>query len=301
MALDSGVGLADVERFQRAAGGAPANVAVGLARLGTASAFAGQVGDDAFGQHLHDLLARTGVDVSALRLTPDYRTGLAFVSLGDEGEREFLFYRHPSADSQVQIDGLSALPALLARAAGFHFGGVLLASEPARSATWAALDLAEAANVPISFDPNLRLDLWASQEEARAVSLAALARARTVKLSREEAEFLTGEADVTAQFAALRQPDGGLLVITGGAAGAWHRTGGEIAYTPAPAVEAVDTTGAGDGFMAGLLHSLLGAQPATSPRQAVRFAAACGALTVTRRGAIPALPSRDEVVRLLAR
>jgi fructokinase len=297
--------LAEISTFERAAGGAPANVAVGLARLGHASGFLGQVGDDEFGHYLGATLASHGVDVSGLRFSRAARTALAFVSLAADGERDFLFYRHPSADTlwEAAADDL----AVAARARIFHFGSITLIAEPSRSSTLAAARAAWEAGALISYDPNLRLPLWPSAEAARTGMLDGLRCAQIVKLSREELAFLVpDERDAAAAVRRLWAAHGGdglrLVVVTNGRAGCAWFTADASGQVPGFTMRPVDTTGAGDGFVAGLLAGLLDADLSLEPASlahALRLANAVGALTTTRRGAIPALPDRAAVEQLL--
>ncbi|MCS7255686.1 MAG: PfkB family carbohydrate kinase [Thermomicrobium sp.] len=299
VALRRGVRLVDAPAFRRAAGGAPANVAVGVVRLGRRAAFLGQVGDDDFGHYLAETLARAGVDVRGLRFSPDARTALAFVSLRADGERDFLFYRHPSADMLWRPEDVDRAVASATRI--FHFGSISLIEEPARSATLVAMETAREHGARLSYDPNLRLALWPSPESARAGMLRGLEHAEIVKLSREELAFLTGSSDPAAARQ-LWHERLQLLVVTLGAAGCAYLTPQEEGEVPGFTVPVVDTTGAGDGFVAGLLVGLLEQGLDWSKRaveQALRLANAVGALVCTRRGAIPALPTRRQVQRLL--
>ncbi|MFO1419546.1 MAG: PfkB family carbohydrate kinase [Candidatus Competibacteraceae bacterium] len=299
----TGTGLTDAPAFIKAPGGAPGNVAVGLARLGVSSAFMGKVGDDAFGHFLANTLAEAGVDVSPLRFATEARTALAFVSLRADGEREFMFYRHPSADMlfnprEVDVEALHRTKLL-------HFGSISLIGEPSRSATLYAVDTARAAGGLISYDPNLRLPLWPDANAAREEMLLGLKKAHVVKLSDDESEFLTGISNLEKACKALWHDDLKLMVVTRGRSGCVYFTpefSGEVASFT---VEAIDTTGAGDGFVAGLLQGLL-----TDPgafrdearlRELCRFANAVGALTTLERGAIPALPGREQVREFLNR
>ena len=154
----TGKGLADAPAFVKAPGGAAANVAVGLVRLGASSAFIGKVGEDPFGRFLAATLAAEGVEVAALRFEPRARTALAFVSLREDGEREFLFYRHPSADMLFRPDEVDT--ATIAAARIFHFDSISLAAEQPRETALHAAALAQAGGKLISYDVNLRLPLW---------------------------------------------------------------------------------------------------------------------------------------------
>ncbi len=293
----TGQGLADAEAFKKAAGGAPANVAVGVARLGVPSAFMGMVGEDGFGHFLAGTLDEAGVDVSPLRFTTAARTALAFVSLRADGEREFLFYRSPSADMLFAPEDVDE--AAIAAARAFHFGSISLIAEPARAGTLHAVALARRHGRLVTYDPNLRLALWPSEDAARDGMRQGLAEADIVKIGEEELEFLTGHHDPLKAARSLWHERLQLVAITRGSAGCWWLTPDGQGEVPGFKVTAVDTTGAGDAFMAGLIAGLL-AEPAVPKDPAkldaiCRFANAAGALTTTGRGAIPSLPMRAAV------
>ncbi len=302
VSTESGVTLAEAPAFKKAAGGAPANVAVGVARLGYRAGFMGQVGDDDFGHFLADTLAQAGVDVNGLRFSAEARTALAFVSLRKDGERSFMFYRHPSADMLWRPEDVDATYAASTRI--FHYGSISLIGEPSRSATLTALAHARRGGALISYDPNLRLALWPSAEAARAGMLAGWEHADLAKVSEEELVFLTGEADMALAARQLWHDRLKLLTVTRGAAGAVYFLAGASGEVPGFKVEAVDTTGAGDGFVAGLLAGLLDGGlrfEREVVEAALRLGNAVGALTTTQRGAIPALPTRAAVTEFLAR
>lgn len=296
----AGAGLETAETFHKAAGGAPANVAVGLARLGVPSAFMGQVGDEGFGRFLASTLADAGVDVSPLRFTRVAHTGLAFVSLSDDGEREFLFYRSPSADmlfAPADVD-----EAAIKGAQMLHFGSISLIAEPSRAATLHAVDVARRHGLRISYDPNLRLAIWPDAEAARAGMRLGLQQAAIVKIGAEEVQFLTGEANPVVGARALWHDRLAVMAVTHGAGGCTWLTPDAQGVVPGFNVDPVDTTGAGDAFMAGLLAGLHDRPGTTDPaalHAACRFANAMGALTTTARGAIPALPDRQRVEAFL--
>lgn len=291
VALESGVSVGDASGFEKAPGGAPANVAVAAARLGQQSAFLGQVGDDPFGHFLAAVLEAEGVDVRGLRFSPAARTALAFVSLDADGERSFVFYRHPSADMLMQPEDVAL--DVIDQARIFHFGSITLIHEPSRSATLRAVEYAREKGLMISYDPNLRLALWDSPDDARAGMQIGLNYAHIVKTSDEEVEFLTGGQ----QIAPLWRDQTQLIVVTHGALGSTIYTRDQKVTRPAFDVTPVDTTGAGDGFVAGLLVSLLENPNTYTQRLAaiLDFANAVGAITTTNRGAIPALPTRTQV------
>lgn len=292
----SGVDLAGAPGFEKAPGGAPANVAVALARLGTSSAFMGKVGDDPFGHFLADTFAAAGVDTASVVFDPAVKTGLAFVSLMADGERDFLFYRDPSADMMLRPDEIDEN--LIRGARAFHFGSITRISEPSRSATIHAIAVAKAAGLLISYDPNLRMSLWDTAGHARSEMLAGIPEADVVKVCEEELEFLLGTNDAAAGARSLLDMGPSLVAVTRGASGCavWN----QVAHVDLPGfrVDTVDTTGAGDGFVAGALHWLLAnADPSgiarlseRELREAFTFANAVGALATTKKGAIPAMP-----------
>lgn len=296
VATETGVTVGEASGFLKKPGGAPANVAVAVKRLGYDSAFLTQVGDDPFGHYLTGVLAAENVDVSGVRYSAEARTALAFVSLRADGERSFMFYRHPSADMLMRPEDVAY--DVIERGRIFHYGSITLISEPSRSATLAAVRHALDIGKLISYDPNLRLALWPSAEAAREGMLAGLDYAHIVKVSDEELEFLTGGQDVAPLWRDAMQ----LLIVTHGPGGATLYTRAGKHHEPGYRVPAVDTTGAGDGFVAGVLARLLDfgdRWPARLPEIA-RFANAVGALTTMERGAIPALPTRATVERFIS-
>lgn len=292
VAQETGKRVGDVNGFQKAAGGAPANVAVAVRRLGYPSAFLGQVGDDPFGHYLADVLNADGVNVDGLRFSSVARTALAFVSLADDGERSFVFYRHPSADMLYQPQDIDTL--ILATAKIFHFGSITLITEPSRSATLQAATFARQNGAMVSYDPNLRLALWDSPDSAKAGMFLGLGYADILKISDEELVFLTGGDDITPLWNETLK----LILVTHGANGATaHTRDGQTVRQKGYPVQAIDTTGAGDSFMAGVLVGILEHGDAYPQHLAeiLTFANAVGAITTTGRGAIPSLPNRDQV------
>ncbi len=296
VAREAGVSVGEAASFQRVMGGAPANVAVGVSRLGRSSAFLGCVGDDPFGRFLTAELRAEGVDVAGLQTTAAARTSLAFVSLDAAGERSFVFFRQPGADMLLAAAQLDR--ARLSRARIFHFGSFSLSAEPAASATREALRLARAGGALISYDPNLRLHLWPDAEAARRAILPLIDQADILKLSAEELPILTADGDARSLWRnSLRA-----LIVTDGGRGARLITPSGDWRAPGFRVRTVDTTGAGDAFVAALL-ARLAEQPnalAAAPEETLRYACAAGALATTARGATTAMPTQKAIQQLLA-
>ncbi len=308
----AGIGLADATRFDRHLGGAPANVAVGLARLGVRAGLCTLVGRDAFGDFLVGALTAEGVDVRGVGRHPHAKTGVTFVAVAEGGERSFTFYRDGCADQRVGPDDVD--PTLVAAARVLHIGSSTLVLDGPRAATHAALAAAADAGAVVSMDPNLRLHLWPDAATARARTLEALARAHVVKLAEDELVPLFGTADPAAAAAVAHALGPPLVVITRGARGAEVHHGGRRDEIPAEAVAVLDTTGAGDGFVAGFLAALLPALPigpevgpegpaervaglsADAVTAAAVFGCKVAGRVVTRFGATSALPRRSELV-----
>ncbi|KAH0465640.1 hypothetical protein IEQ34_005743 [Dendrobium chrysotoxum] len=297
----SGVSLAEAPAFKKAAGGAPANVAVGIARLGGSSAFIGKVGDDEFGHMLSKILKSNNVDNSGVRFDTGARTALAFVTLRADGEREFMFYRNPSADMLLKESELDLN--LIKKGSIFHYGSISLIEEPCRSTHLAALKFAKKEGLILSYDPNLRLPLWPSADAAREGIKSIWEYADVIKVSEQEISFLTGGEDPYSDevvYNRLFHANLKLLVVTEGENGCRYYTKKFHGRVGGFRVKAVDTTGAGDSFVSGLLIHL-----ASNPdlykdekklKEALVFANACGAITVTGRGAIPSLPTKEAVL-----
>jgi fructokinase len=271
-------------RLLQCPGGAPANVAVGIARLGGQSAFIGRVGDDPFGRFMSKTLADERVDVKHMRLDPAHRTSTVVVDLDDHGERSFTFMVRPSADLFLEPADLPTFSA----GEWLHVCSIALSAEPSRSATFEAMAAIRKAGGYVSFDPNIRPDLWPDENALRRCLEQALQNADVVKLSVEELAFLTGDVPVSVGLDTLmaRCP-ARLVLVTQGKEGviAWHD--GTVKHYPATPVECVDTTGAGDAFVAGLLYGLAAGQDLTP---VIALAQRCGALATTAKGAMTALP-----------
>ena len=294
----SGLTEQGIPRFDANPGGAPANLAVAAARLGARSAFIGRVGRDGYGDFLRRTLEENGVDARGLSVDPVQHTTLAVVTLDAKGERSFSFYRDPSADVQLRFEDVPA--ELLENTRVLHFGSVSLTAEPARGATLAAVRAAKARGALISYDPNYRASLWRSEAEAVAQMRAPLPLVDILKLSDEELPLLTGTADPESGSALLEQQGIRLVLITLGADGAFWRFGGRTGRVPGVPVTVGDTNGAGDTFFGAALAQLvkcrgLDALTAGELEEIVRLANKAAAITTSRHGAIPAMPTAAEV------
>ncbi|HBZ9260977.1 TPA: aminoimidazole riboside kinase, partial [Klebsiella pneumoniae] len=228
-------------RLLQCPGGAPANVAVGVARLGGDSGFIGRVGDDPFGRFMRHTLAQEQVDVNYMRLDAAQRTSTVVVDLDSHGERTFTFMVRPSADLFLLPEDLPPF------AAGqwLHVCSIALSAEPSRSTTFAAMEAIKRAGGYVSFDPNIRSDLWQDPQDLRDCLDRALALADAIKLSEEELAFISGSDDIVSGIARLNarfQPT--LLLVTQGKAGVQAALRGQVSHFPARPVVAVDTTGA---------------------------------------------------------
>ncbi|KAK9141260.1 hypothetical protein Scep_010941 [Stephania cephalantha] len=297
----SGVSLAEAPGFLKAPGGAPANVAIAVARLGGRAAFVGKLGDDEFGHMLAGILKENGVNGDGILFDQGARTALAFVTLRSDGEREFMFYRNPSADmllkpAELNLDVIRA-------AKVFHYGSISLITEPCRSAHLRAMEVAKEAGALLSYDPNLRLPLWPSPKDARDQILSIWEQADIIKVSDVELEFLTDREVSDEAALSLWHPGLKLLLLTLGEKGCRYYTKDFRGAVDTFKVKTVDTTGAGDAFVGALLtkilhdHSVL--EDETRLREVLKFSNACGAITTTKKGAIPALPNESEVHQLL--
>ncbi len=252
---EKGCALREVTHFERVAGGAPANVVSAVSRLGGSGVMVSQVGEDAFGEHIIDVLRRNGVDTSWVYKTRRANTGLAFVSLDSTGNREFSFFRNPSADLFLSPEQIT--PELMADGAALHFCSVDLVDHPVRQAHRRAIELARERDMIVCFDPNVRLPLWDSPAACRAAIREFLPYADIVKLSDDELEFVTGCRTEEEAAAQLFQGRCRLLLVTRGPDGSAAYTPSASAACAALPVQVVDTTGCGDSFIGSFLYQLV--------------------------------------------
>ncbi len=291
IATQKNVTLFDAPSFEPQPGGAPANVAVGVRRLGCSSAMVGRVGRDDFGRGMRRLLDSEGVVTSNLLDDPDLLTTMSLVSLSDAGDPHFAIFM--GASTNLQPGDLDR--DLIAGARFFHFSSVSLAREPSRSATLEALRIAKAAGVWCSYDVNWRPAVWSDHVRGAAVTREPLPLIDLLKLSAGELELFTGCADPRAGLEALDVP-APLVIVTLGKAGCLYRCGGTIAVEAgAPVEHVVDATGAGDAFISAVLAGLRLPLDAAQLARLMRRACRAGAISVTRRGAISGLPHPEDL------
>lgn len=300
IATDGAHSLVEARDFVALAGGAPANVAVALARLGAPSAFCGVVGADPLGERLISELRAEGVDVSRLRQTAAAPTTIAFAWKDERGDGRFWLIR--GADLELSAEdadhaGISGLVALV-------LGSVSLAAPSSRAAVLHAVELANQDSVPVVFDVNLRPSVWSDPAEALGLCESVASRSTIVKLSLDDATGLfgagiTGEA-ACARVLALGAPT---VVLTDGARGCWfaNATMDEVQFVPAYAVDAIEPTGAGDAFAAAIIARAITSGWKPLNREDVEFASAAGALATTKRGAWDGLPTQEQLEAFLAR
>jgi fructokinase len=287
--------------FTARPGGAPANVAVAAARLGSEAAFIGSVGEDLFGNFILRALEAEDVDASPVRrCEPPTRTSLAFVEVAADGDRSFTFYRSdPAADELLSAEDVSR--EVLSGASFVNFGSIPLIREPSRSAVHRAADLAEKLDVPLAFDVNFRGHLWKSPEAAREVVDPLLDRSQVIKMGDDELSPMLGTEDPQEAAEMLLDRGAALALISLGPDGAVYATPEFSGHVPAFEVdEILDATGAGDAFLAAALtHLSESAWDEENVREATRRGTVAGAIACTAYGAMSALPTRDELERSL--
>lgn len=294
---DSDAGMAV---FEQNPGGAPANVLTCAAKLGRRTAFIGKVGDDIQGRFLEDTLKKTGIDTRALCVDGRYFTTLAFVKLAPNGERSFSFARKPGADTRLSSEELDR--ELISHSDILHFGSLSLTDEPARGATMEAVHLARQSGAIIAYDPNYRPLLWASKEEAMERMRSPLPLVDLLKVSDDEVELLTDCADPQSGAEKLVKLGLRCVVVTIGNQGALVATKDGSTMVPGFPVKALDTTGAGDSFWGGFLTRIsengksLDQLTFQDFQTFARFGNAVASLCVEKRGAMPAMPCREDVL-----
>ncbi|MBM7604951.1 fructokinase [Metabacillus crassostreae] len=303
-----GMALKDVTSFERAPGGAPANVAAAVAKSGANSSMITKLGEDAFGDFLIETLKNVGVNTDHVFRTNEANTALAFVSLKEDGERDFSFYRNPSADLLLTEDEIEE--SWFKEGDILHFCSVDLVESPMKQAHKKAMGYAKEKGGIISFDPNVRLPLWNSPEECRETILSFIPEAHILKISDEELEFITGIANEDEAISSLFTGDVKAVIYTRGAKGAELYVQNKSYQSNGYKVDVQDTTGAGDAFIGGFLYKLLEKNVSLSELESIlqsdhqeilSYANASGALTTTGKGAISALPTKAEIYEFMTK
>ena len=297
----TGCAFDQVTAFSPKLGGAPANVCGAFSRLTGKSAILTKLGKDPFGNKILKELGEAGIDTSNVVTTDEANTALAFVSLEEDGNRTFSFYRNPSADMLLKENEIS--DEMFDDIFALHFCSVSLGDFPMKDAHRAAIEKARAKGALISFDPNLRFPLWKSEEDLRAAVKEFIPKADILKLSDEEIAFITGKDDIDDAAAELFEQGVKLIVYTRGKDGAVLKTANASGQAAGVAVKAVDTTGAGDAYIGSLLWYLksigvtvkdLTELTEAELSEGAAFANKYCAVTITKPGAIPSYPSLQE-------
>ncbi|MDR4949648.1 carbohydrate kinase family protein [Neobacillus cucumis] len=290
--------------FEQNPGGAPANVLAVLSKFQKRTRFIGKVGNDQFGVFLKNTLQQINVDTAGLVTSNQTNTTLAFVHLDPTGDRTFSFYRDPGADTTLEIEEVNFDTIKDSRI--FHFGSLSLTHHPSCETTLAAASFAKENGVLISFDPNLRESLWGNLNHAKEMMFKGLQLSDVVKISEEELVFLTGNSDLEKGSKWICDTyQVSLLFITLGGNGCYFRCGERMGIVPGYEVNVMDTTGAGDGFLGGVLYQILEKNckiDSLSEDELIEiasFANAVGALATTKRGAILSMPTLDETTALI--
>ncbi|MCI2942124.1 fructokinase [Staphylococcus cohnii] len=297
--------LKDVEGFTRQVGGAPCNVACTTTKLGGQAEMITQLGNDAFGDLIVETISNIGVHTNYIRRTDEANTALAFVSLTKEGERDFSFYRKPSADMLYQPSNIDAIT--VTENDMLHFCSVDLVDSPMKQAHKALINKVKSASGTIIFDPNVRLPLWTSEEECKNAIREFLPLAHVLKISDEELTFVTGNKVEKEAIAWLFQGSVEAVIYTKGKEGAEiHFKDGTVIDHSGYKVKAIDTTGAGDAFIGALINRLA-VSDIVNPIEALKlqgedilqFSNIVAAKVTTKYGAIESIPSLDEVNEVL--
>lgn len=289
--------------FEACPGGAPCNVLALLNKMGKNTAFLGKVGKDQFGVLLRGTLDEVGIDTSHLLVDEQVNTTLAFVHTFPDGDREFSFYRNPGADMMLTAEEVD--PEFLAQSRLFHFGTLSMTHDGVREATKKALKAAKEKGLMISFDPNLRPPLWSSLDLAKEQMEYGFQFCDILKISDNEIQFVSGKEDYDEGIRYLQEkyhiP---LILLTMGKDGSRAYYKGMRVERKGFQCKTIETTGAGDTFCGSALNYLLDhdfdSLTEEQLAQMLTFANAAAAIVTTRKGAIRAMPEREEVEKLIA-
>ncbi len=287
-------------------GGAPCNVLSLLSKLGKKTAFIGKVGNDMFGNMLSEKVSSIGIDISNLVKSEKEKTTLAFVHTAADGDRSFSFYRNPGADASLEKSEINEN--LIADSKIFHYGTLSMTNSVVNEATEYAIFLAKKHNILRSFDPNLRIKLWDSDNHAKERILYGISQCNFLKIAEEELEFVTGKSKIQDGVKELQNKfQIPLITVTRGKNGssAFYKNQNQEIFAEQPTflnVKTIDTTGAGDTFCACMLFDILqnGYESFSKERleSALKFANAASSLITTKKGALCVMPSREEILDL---
>lgn len=288
--------------FEACPGGAPCNVLALLNKMGKKTAFIGKVGKDQFGALLRDTITEAGIDASNLMVDENVNTTLAFVHTFPDGDREFSFYRNPGADMMLTADEVN--PEVVKDTKVFHFGTLSMTHEGVREATKKAVETAKANGCLVSFDPNLRPPLWGSLDLAKEQMEYGFGKCDILKISDNEIQFVSGKEDYDEGIAYLQETYNiPLILLTMGKDGSRAYYKGMRVERPGFSVKAIETTGAGDTFCGSSLNYLVDHdfENLTEEQlgEMLTFANAAAALVTTKKGAIKAMPVKEEVLELI--
>ena len=291
--------------FEANPGGAPCNVLAMLQRLGRRTAFIGKVGNDMFGELLADAVREQGICTDNLIKDSEIPTTLAFVHNAEDGDRSFSFYRNPGADMMLRVEDIN--PEMVSSTKVFHFGTLSMTDTYVAETTKTAVDWAKKYGKLISFDPNYRPLLWRSEDEAKKAMWYGIENCDILKISDDEIAFLTGESDIDKGVKLIAKRSGARFIFaTLGRSGSKAYYDGKVVFGhPFIQADTIETTGAGDTFMACVIDKVLkyGMDNLTEEQllDMLLTANAAAAIITTRKGALRVMPTQEEINKLLGR
>lgn len=295
-----GISEAGMKIFEQNPGGAPANVLVAAGNFGAKTAFIGKVGKDMHGEFLKETLEKYNIETKGLIMDEKVFTTLAFISLNEKGERTFSFARKPGADTCLTKEEVNL--ELIKKSKIFHFGSLSLTNNPSKEALLYALKKAKEMKKIISYDPNYRPLLWENKDTAVKEMRAVIKYADIMKISDEETELLTGYKEPEKAALKLIEQGVSLVFVTLGSEGSFLRTKDFQIRVKSRKCNVVDTTGAGDAFWGAILYKLAERKNSVfqiteeEGKEYLKFANTTAGICVEKRGAIPAMPSLEEVL-----
>ncbi len=291
--------------FEANPGGAPCNVLSMLQNLGAKTAFIGKVGQDMFGKLLRSAIENVGIDSTYLYEDKSVNTTLAFVHTFEDGDRDFSFYRNPGADMMLSVEDVLSAREAIENTKIFHFGSLSLTHDINREATYKAIEIAKEAGAVISYDPNLREPLWNSLDEAIELISWGLSQCDVLKISDNEISLITGTCDYNEAIVKIKEmyPNIELVFVSLGKDGSLAYNGDVVVSSEAFILpDTIETTGAGDTFMACCLYQILESKwrhyNPMELNNMIKFSNAAAAIITTRKGALSVMPTLDEIYSL---